>query len=248
MTSVWKCCVQPGLSSNWVDADASLSEYGVFFWVCFFSEHRQAIVTLGKWLSSDCQRKMSRRWHGWDQLLGDIVQVLQSGQPWALLPPMLYSFCSIFMTDSFLGQALVWCLAFGCQAMHAQDAAVSRVTQGLLGRKLGLLVLCPAWFKRDRSRNNHFTQGQVFLAWKTFHVVCWHLQSSASEMKPISLDSVKWEERGALICLQPVKLNYKITEFPFYCLDAWASVSGLGMKFSACLFASAGIIFRRKLA
>lgn len=66
-------------------------------------------------------------------------------------------------------------------------------------------------------------------------------------MKPVSLDTVKQEERGALICLQSVNLNCKITEFPLFGLDAWASVSGLEIKFCACLFASAGIIFLRYL-
>lgn len=135
----------------------------ITFWFFFFpiSEHQQTIVPLGKWLSSDCWWKMSRRWLRSDHLLVDIMHVLQSRQPWELLPTMVSSFCSIFISDSFMGHTLVSCLATRCMEKIQWSAGLHRDfwvwNIGAPGS------WHPAWFRRERSRNNHITQGQVHL-------------------------------------------------------------------------------------
>lgn len=134
--------MQPGLSSNWADADPSLSECGDFLGVNFFSEHRQTCKPR-EMAIFDCQRKMSRTWHGWDQLPGDIAQVFCTG---------IAEQAALGAAVSYVLQLLLsfyhW-LIFGTGSCVIPSSWVSSyecrrccgATQGLLDRKHGLLVL-----------------------------------------------------------------------------------------------------------
>lgn len=84
------------------------------------------------------------------------------------------------------------------QAEDARSAMVSRLTLRNTGAPG---CWHPARVKKERTRNNHLSQGQVVLMWETFRLVhCPPPAPSLTAQTCFPKVQGKWEERGAGAC------------------------------------------------
>lgn len=110
---------------------------------------------------------MIRRWHGRDQLPSDLLGVLLEQAVLGIAPSHGFQLLLNFSCCIIPGRGL----DVMSGSLQAEDARIDMV--GWLTLKETGIPGClhPAWVKKERTRNNHLSQGQLVSVWETFHLV-----------------------------------------------------------------------------
>lgn len=188
---------------------------------------------LGEWLPSEWSWKMSRRWHGREgSAAPDLLWVLLEQAVLGIAPSHGFQVLLSFHWWLISGEVL----DVMAGSVQAEDARIDVVSCCTLKETETPGCLHPAWVKKERTKKNHLSQGQLVSMWKNFTWFTAHPHPSDSAVKPTSKNLRETiRKRGSFpSCSQSVKQNCnQDTVLPFSSFDPWASLSGLGTK---CLF------------